>query len=254
MHRHEVEPEDALTHTKMRHGHDVALTPVAPTATAIFFGASYHADYATLLAAPADLPAVADALAGYLAEPVGAAPVGRRGPPAPPLRRSGGRRSRGRVRGARDRRGLDAQRRARGRLPGRDPAGRLRHGRLPRRPRQEGAPRDPAQGPTCRRRSGEIRLDDSPDPLADLETFIDLHQKRWGADGLFPDTPGGAQSRVLFRRLFELHGPGRPAPPDVPQRRRPAHRVRHPFRDRRTATSTTTPESTPTRATCRRAS
>ena len=54
-------------------------------------------------------------------------------------------------------------------------------------PRQEGAPRDPAQGPP--RRSG--RRDpprDSPDPLADLEAFIDLHQKRWGADGLFPPT------------------------------------------------------------------
>src|SRR5207342_46801 len=57
---------------------------------------------------------------------------------------------------------------------------------------------------------GEIRLDDSTDPLVDLEAFIDLHQKRWGADGLFPDTPGGAQSRVLFRRLFELHGPDGP--------------------------------------------
>ena len=57
---------------------------------------------------------------------------------------------------------------------------------------------------------GEIRLEDSADPLADLEAFIDLHQKRWGVDGLFPDTPGGAQSRVLFRRLFELHGPDGP--------------------------------------------
>jgi CelD/BcsL family acetyltransferase involved in cellulose biosynthesis len=53
---------------------------------------------------------------------------------------------------------------------------------------------------------GEIRLQDSDDPLRDLELFIDLHQKRWGVDGLFPDTPGGAQSRVLFQRLFELHG------------------------------------------------
>ena len=53
---------------------------------------------------------------------------------------------------------------------------------------------------------GEIRLDDSADPLADLEAFIELHQKKWAADGLFPDTPGGAQSRVLFQRLFELHG------------------------------------------------
>ena len=53
---------------------------------------------------------------------------------------------------------------------------------------------------------GEIRFDDSPDPLADLDAFVELHQKKWGADGLFPDTPGGAQSRVLIRRLFELHG------------------------------------------------
>ena len=41
----------------MRHGGDADLTPVAPDATAIFFGASYHADYATILVAPADLPA-----------------------------------------------------------------------------------------------------------------------------------------------------------------------------------------------------
>ncbi len=49
-------------------------------------------------------------------------------------------------------------------------------------------------------------MTDSPDPLADLEAFIDLHQKRWGEDGLFPPTPGGAQSRTFFRRLFELFG------------------------------------------------
>src|SRR5207342_3538219 len=57
---------------------------------------------------------------------------------------------------------------------------------------------------------GPVRFDDSPDPLADLETFIELHQKKWGDRGLFPGTPGGAQSRVLFRRLFELHGPDGP--------------------------------------------
>ena len=74
MHRHEVEPGDALTHTKMRHGHDVALTPVPATATAVFFGASYHADYATLLAAPEDLPAVAAAVVDYVAEPAGRRP------------------------------------------------------------------------------------------------------------------------------------------------------------------------------------
>ncbi len=58
-----------------------------------------------------------------------------------------------------------------------------------------------------------MALVESPDPLApradggtDLDAFIELHQARWGVDGLFPDTPGGAQSRLFFRRLFELFG------------------------------------------------
>src|SRR6187397_1239760 len=55
MHRHEVEASDAQTHTTMRHGRDLSLTPVPPSAKAIFFGASYHADYATVLGDPADL-------------------------------------------------------------------------------------------------------------------------------------------------------------------------------------------------------
>jgi CelD/BcsL family acetyltransferase involved in cellulose biosynthesis len=54
---------------------------------------------------------------------------------------------------------------------------------------------------------GDVVLADSADPLADLDAFIDLHQKRWGVDGLFPDTPGGEQSRVFIRRLFEAFGP-----------------------------------------------
>ena len=146
MHRHEVEPADELTHTTIRHGADIELTPVPPTATAVFFGASYHADYATILAAPADLPAVSDALADYLAAPsarrrwdvvdsAGCAVAIRRRPRWRPPRCPGVRRR------------LDAERRAGGRLPGRDPAGRRDDGRLPRGPWQEGAPRDPPQGP-----------------------------------------------------------------------------------------------------------
>src|SRR3982751_2233237 len=67
MHRHEVEPSDAVNEAHMRHGSGPELTPVEPHAKAIFFGASYHADYATVLAAPAALPAVADAVADHLA-------------------------------------------------------------------------------------------------------------------------------------------------------------------------------------------
>ena len=69
MHRHAVEASDAETHTTMRHGTHADLTPVPPTAKAVFFGASYHADYATILADPADLSAVAAALADYFAGP-----------------------------------------------------------------------------------------------------------------------------------------------------------------------------------------
>src|SRR4029079_12028410 len=104
MHRHEVEPSDALTHTRMRGDPGVELTPVPPTATAVFFGASYHADYATILCARADLAAVAGAVAAYAAHPgavggtvrglcgrPGLERMGRDRPPPPALRRSRGR-------------------------------------------------------------------------------------------------------------------------------------------------------------------
>ena len=205
MHRHEVEPEDVLTHTTMRHGADVEMTPVAPTATAVFFGASYHADYATILAAPADLPAVAEALAVYLADPADRVPWDvvdlrrlRCGDPAADALAS--------AFGAREiAEGwtlnveredvcpvvtLPADTDVEGYLA---TLGKKERHEIRRKVRRAEA-------------VGEVCLDDSQDPLADLETFIDLHQKRWGADGLFPDTLGGTHSRILFRRLFELHG------------------------------------------------
>ena len=205
MHRHEVEPADAFTHTRMRHGADMEMTPVSPTATAVFFGASYHADYATILAAPADLPAAAHGLVAYLR-----APSDRRPWDVVDLRR----------------------------LRCGDPAADALAAAFGAREIEEGWTLDLEREDVCpvvtlpaggdmdaylatlgkkerheiRRKvrraeaTGEILLEDSPRPLEDLETFIDLHQRRWGADGLFPETPGGAQSRVLFRRLFELHG------------------------------------------------
>jgi CelD/BcsL family acetyltransferase involved in cellulose biosynthesis len=202
MHRHEVEPSDALTHTKMRHGRDVALTPVAPSAKAVFFGASYHADYATILAAPADLPAVTASLADYLA-----------GPDAGPwdvvdLRRLRcGDPSAGALADAFASRGssegwtVDVEREdvcPVVTLPeGVDMDGYLATlGKKERHEIRRKVRRAEAVGP--------ISLTHSSDPISDLEAFIELHQKRWGVDGLFPDTPGGAQSRVFFRRLFEL--------------------------------------------------
>ena len=205
MHRHEVEPTDGVTRTTMRHGSSVDLTPVEPTATAIFFGASYHADYATILCAPADLPVVAEAIADHLVDTA----VGHRWDAVDLRRLRCGDPAADALAGA-----FGAREIAQGWTlnveredvcpvvtlpPDVDMDGYL--ATLPKKERHE-----------IRRKvrraeaSGEIRLDDSPDPLEDLDAFIDLHQKRWGDLGLFPDTPGGAQSRVFARRLFELNG------------------------------------------------
>jgi len=208
MHRHEVEPSDVELHTNIRHAAGPALTPVPPDAKAVFFGASYHADYATLLAAPGDLPAVAQALAAYCST-VGD-PEHPRAWDAVDLRR----------------------------LRCGDPAGDALAAAFGAREMEQGWTLNVEREDVCpvaelpaggtkddyfatlgkkerheiRRKvrraeaAGEVRLDDSADPLADLPAFIDLHQKRWGADGLFPDTEGGQHSRTFFARLFELFG------------------------------------------------
>jgi CelD/BcsL family acetyltransferase involved in cellulose biosynthesis len=208
MHRHEVESTDAATHTTMRHGADLRLTPVSPTATAILFGASYHADYATILTDPDDLPAVAKAVAAYAASP-----------------------------GSGDWDVVDLRR-----LRCADPTGTElaaafgalefaqgwtlnveREDVCPIATLPAGADIETYLGTLGKKERheirrkvrraqalGEVRLVDSADPLADLDVFIDLHQRRWGDDGLFPPTRGGEQSRVLFRRLFELFGPDGP--------------------------------------------
>jgi len=204
MHRHAVEPSDALLRTRMRHGSEVALTPVAPSAKVVFFGASYHADYATTLADPADLPAVAAAVAAYLA-----------GPDAGPWDIVDLRRLR-----CTDPTG-DELAAALGAIEMAN-AWTLNVERedvcpvvtLPEGVDMEGflatlGKKDRHEIRRKVRRAeavGEIQLEESTDPLRDLELFIDLHQKRWGDDGLFPPTPGGDQSRVFFRRLFELFG------------------------------------------------
>jgi CelD/BcsL family acetyltransferase involved in cellulose biosynthesis len=211
MHRHEVESSDAGTRTRLRGDTDADLTAVAPDATAIFFGASYHADYATILAAPADLPDVADAVAAYLADADADGPAWdvvdlRRlrcgDPSADALAAAFG------AREIHEGWTLNVEREdvcPVVTLPdGVDLDGYL--AMLGKKERHE-----------IRRKVrraeavGEIRLDDSTDPLGDLDAFIDLHQRRWGAAGLFPPTAGGEQSRVFIRRLFELAGTDGPA-------------------------------------------
>jgi CelD/BcsL family acetyltransferase involved in cellulose biosynthesis len=212
MHRHEVEPTDASTQTTMRHGGGRALTPVPPTAKAIFFGASYHADYATILAAPESMPAVAEAVAQHLA----AGPMPGDPHPSPWD-------------------AIDLRRLRCG-----DPAAEALATAFGRREIREGWTLNVEREDVCpvltlpsgtdfdgflgtlgkkdrheiRRKLrraeavGDVAFTDSTDPAADLEAFIDLHQRRWGELGLFPDTPGGQASRVFFRRLFEINGAG----------------------------------------------
>jgi CelD/BcsL family acetyltransferase involved in cellulose biosynthesis len=210
MHRHEVEPDDAILRTRLRGEPSMPQTPVAPTAKAIFFGASYHADYATILARPDDLPAVTEALADSLATPDGAhdpdhpAPWDvvdlrrlRCGDPAVnALADAFGRRTGAGWTLVREREEVcpvvtfEAETDFEGYL-----------GTLPKKERHE-----------VRRKlrraeaAGEVLLERSADPVTDLDAFVDLHQKRWGDQGLFPPTPGGEQSRTWFRRLFELLG------------------------------------------------
>ena len=208
MHRHEVEPDDAVLRTRLRGAAHMPQTPVAPTAKAVFFGASYHADYATLLARPEDLPAVTEALVEALATPGIAddpdhpAPWDvldlrrlRCGDPAvDALADAFGARTGAGWRVVREREEVCPVVTFE---PGMDFEGYL--ATLGKKERHE-----------VRRKlrraeaAGGLRLERSADPVADLDAFVDLHQKRWGERGLFPPTPGGDQSRTFFRRLFEL--------------------------------------------------
>ncbi len=210
MHRHVVEADDAETATQLRHGEPPALTPVPPRAKAVYFGASYHADYATLLGAPADLPAAATALvaafetahAGDLdathPEPWDAIDLRRlrAGDPAVEALAT--------AFGAREIEAgwtLNLEREDVCPVVTIEPGADLEAclATLSRKERHEirrKIRRAEAHGP--------VELVESNDPLAELDAFIDLHQRRWGEDGLFPENRGGEQSRHFVRRLFEL--------------------------------------------------
>ena len=224
MHRHEVEPTDAAAHTTLRHESGAELTSVAPTAKAVFFGASYHADYATILAAPEDLDAVADAVVAVLiapSEPGDDHPAPwdvvdlrrlRCGDPvATALAGAFGRRE------VAEGWTLNLEREdvcpvatlsLEGAVGGAEAAadglevflatlGKKERHEIRRKVRRAEA-------------AGAVALTESADPLADLDAFIDLHQARWGDDGLFPPTAGGDASRLFIRRLFEGFGPDGP--------------------------------------------
>ncbi|MEJ7753455.1 MAG: GNAT family N-acetyltransferase [Candidatus Limnocylindrales bacterium] len=206
MHRHEVEPTDAATATALRRsGRQVSL--VEPDAKAVFMGASYHADYATLLASPADLPAVARAVVQSLAEQpdpehgdqlwdvVDLRRLRADDASLPALEDA--------FRDAADTHQWQVVREEEdvcpvATLPA-DGDWEAYLASLDKKSRHEirrKMRRAESSGPL------EFRLVD-PTPEA-VDVFIDLHQSRWGDEGLFPDTPGGERSRRFLHRLAEL--------------------------------------------------
>ena len=222
-------PTTPILHTRLRARPAHAPDAGRADAKAVFFGASYHADYATVLAA-SGRPAGGGGGAG------GGDGRARRGDrPGSPARRGTSstcaasaaairRPTRWPTRSA-SRDGRRAGRVVREReevcpvvtfAAGMDFEAYL--GTLG----QEGAPRGAPQAAPGRgrRRRPPGRV---AGPARGPDGFIDLHQRRWGAEGLFPPTAGGDQSRAFFRRLFELFGgdgtiqlalPGRGRTPD----------------------------------------
>ena len=201
MHRHELEPGDVAARTTIRHQPGPALRPVPASATAVFFGASYHADYATVLAAPGDLNRVCEAFAGWLAtqdqshwDVVDLRRLRAGDPAADALTKALEWAAPGAcwsvTREQEDVCPIVTL------APGTDYEGYLatlggkeRH-EIRRKVRRAEA-------------AGEVRLERSANPIDDLDAFVELHQKRWGAEGLFPPTEGGAASRRFFAGLFE---------------------------------------------------
>jgi CelD/BcsL family acetyltransferase involved in cellulose biosynthesis len=205
MHRHELEPGDVAARTILRHQPGATLRPVPASATAVFFGASYHSDYATVLAAPADLNAVCSAAVEALA----AAPASSWDV-------------------------LDL-RRLRDGDPATDALAKAFEWAAPQacwfvtREQEDVCPivtltpgasyedflatLGKKERHEIRRKvrraeaAGDVRLERSAVPIEDLNAFVELHQKRWGAEGLFPPTEGGAASRRFFAGLFENCAP-----------------------------------------------
>jgi CelD/BcsL family acetyltransferase involved in cellulose biosynthesis len=201
MHRHELEPGDLAARTTIRHQSGATLRPVPGSATAVFFGASYHADYATVLAAPDDLRSVCEAVVAALAvQDPGRWDVVdlrrlRHGDPAADALTAA-------LERAAPTAGWVVTREQEDVCPvvtlasGLDFDGYL--ATLGKKERHE-----------IRRKvrraeaAGEVKLESSTSPIDDLDAFVDLHQKRWGAEGLFPPTEGGAASRRFVGKLFE---------------------------------------------------
>jgi CelD/BcsL family acetyltransferase involved in cellulose biosynthesis len=204
MHRHEVEPTDAATATVLRR-RAASGTSVAPDAKAVFMAASYHADYATILTTPGDVPSIAASFATVCCEPVRP--------------------------GERPWDVIDLRRFRAG-----DPVLSALAAAFRDHAPEQGWLVDVEQEDVCpvidlggigawddylatldkkarheiRRKLrraesvGTVRWEASDLGPDAVDRFIRLHQARWGDDGLFPPTEGGERSRRFVHRLAEL--------------------------------------------------
>jgi CelD/BcsL family acetyltransferase involved in cellulose biosynthesis len=200
-------PGDAATDA-VAFDHVVAIVPLMHRheveAKTVFFGASYHADYATILAHPGDLPAVAAAVADALTDPASDV-TGDKPWDAIDLRRL---RSDDPALPALEA-ALDARR------PGLEvirevedvcpvvtaPSGDWDEylATLDRKARHE-IRRKLRRAATA----GTVSIDIAAPTPAAVDAFIDLHVARFGHDGLFPDSAGGEMSRQFIHRLAEI--------------------------------------------------
>jgi CelD/BcsL family acetyltransferase involved in cellulose biosynthesis len=197
MHRHEVEPSDAHTHTVLRE-HAPRCRVVDGEAFAVMFGASYHADYATILASPGNVVDVASIAASTIEKQREDDLDGHRPWDVVDLRRL---------------RAVDPA------LPALESAWRTT------REEEDVCPVVTVRGDTwddylatldknarheIRRKMrraaaiGELSIEIGPPSEEAIEDFISLHNKRFGEDGLFPDNEGGQRSLAFIRRLAEL--------------------------------------------------
>jgi len=206
MHRHEEEPEDERTATVLRRLSRQG-THVRADAKAIFFGASYHADYATLLCAPDDLESTAMAMVESLAAPpheghgdqpwdvVDLRRLRTRDPAVAALEAAFGlvRANRGWevVREVEDvcpvvtveaGAGWDDYLASLGKKARHEIRRKLRRGQA----------------------AGGLGVELAAPTARAVDEFIALHQKRFGDEGLFPPTEGGERSRQFVKRLAEL--------------------------------------------------
>ena len=162
----------------------------------IYFGASYHSDYATILGAPADMPAVAEALADTLRDSAWSAVDLRRLRPIDPALAALEHALRSEAAGWRVAREVEDVCPV-VTVPSSDWDEYL-------------ATLDKKHRHEIRRKLrraaviGEITVEVSIPTEDAIDAFIALHDARFGEEGLFPHTADGERSRSFIHRLAEL--------------------------------------------------